>query len=154
MTVLDERSLASSLDAAALSEAERRTVRRLLVYLRGELGADLHAVWLYGSRARGEADIEETDPDLKSDIDLLAIVDSSRGWSPFGVEVIPLLNEAAKAEGESPVWYSVLVYDRERLRDRREIRSFFVQEVDRDKIVLYGSALDGSELGEGEGEPA
>jgi hypothetical protein len=34
----------------------------------------------------------------------------------------------------------------ERLRDRRRIRSFFIQEVDRDKIVLAGSALEGDEL--------
>jgi len=37
---------------------------------------------------------------------------------------------------------SVLVYDLERLRDRRQIRSFFIQEVDRDKVVLMGSPLD------------
>ncbi len=30
------------------------------------------------------------------------------------------------------------VYTPERIAQRREIRSFFTQEVDRDKVVLYG----------------
>ena len=131
-----------SLAGVTLSERERRVVERLLARLREELGDDLLAVWLYGSRARGDANIEETDPDRRSDVDLMVIVDPSRGASSFSWEVIPLVNEAADAEGDSPVWYSVLVYDIERLRDRRRIRSFFIQEVDRDKIVLHGSGLE------------
>jgi predicted nucleotidyltransferase len=130
------------LASAALSERERRVVERLLARLRAELGDGLLAVWLYGSRARGEADVEETDPDRRSDIDLMVIVDPSRDANEFSWEVTPLVEEAADAEGDSPVYYSVLVYDAERLRDRREIRSFFFQEVDRDKIVLAGSGLD------------
>jgi predicted nucleotidyltransferase len=130
------------LAAAALTDAERGTVQRLIGLLDEELGSDLHAVWLYGSRARGDAAIDETDPDLKSDIDLMVLVDASRGWNPYGKEVIPLVNRAADAEEESPAWYSVHVHDREWLHDRRKIRSFFIQEVDRDKIVLHGSTLD------------
>lgn len=34
---------------------------------------------------------------------------------------------------------SLVVWDPEWLAHRRDIRSFFVQEVDRDKIVLHGS---------------
>jgi hypothetical protein len=49
---------------------------------------------------------------------------------------------AALAEGECPFTYSVHVYDPEWLRGRRKIESFFIQEVDRDKIVLAGSALE------------
>jgi hypothetical protein len=55
---------------------------------------------------------------------------------------IELLNELALAEGVSPVWYSFFIEDSEWLRSRREIRSFFVAEVDRDKIVLCGSGLE------------
>jgi predicted nucleotidyltransferase len=134
--------LDNALAAAALSEREQRVLSRLLAGLRKALGDDLLAVWLYGSRARGEANLEETDPDRRSDVDLMVIVDPARNAGAFGWDVIPLVEAAADAEGDSPVWYSVLVWDRERLRDRREIRSFFVQEVDRDKIVLAGSALE------------
>ena len=52
-----------------------------------------------------------------------------------------LSEEAALAEHESPFTYSVHVHDEEWLRRRREIESFFIGEVDRDKIVLAGSDL-------------
>jgi predicted nucleotidyltransferase len=129
-----------SLEAAALTARERRVVGRLLASLRDELGDDLLALWLYGSRARGEADLSATDPDRRSDIDLMAIVDPSRGWSPYGEQTLPLVTAAAEAEGDSPVWYSVLVYEPDYLQNRRKIRSFFIQDVDRDKIVLHGAA--------------
>jgi hypothetical protein len=38
------------------------------------------------------------------------------------------------------VFFSASVYDPQRVEQRREIRSFFIQEVDRDKIVLHGEA--------------
>jgi hypothetical protein len=66
--------LDSALVGAALSPRELVIVRRIVTNLREELGDDLLAVWLYGSRARGEADPAETGPDLRSDIDLMAIV--------------------------------------------------------------------------------
>lgn len=134
--------LEDALAAGALSEVERRTISRLVGVFRTELGEQLQAIWLYGSRARNEADPGETDPDRRSDVDILVVVDPSRDASEFSWEAIRLVEEAATAEGDSPVWYSVLVWDSERLRDRREIGSFFAQEVDRDKIVLAGSALD------------
>jgi predicted nucleotidyltransferase len=126
--------LESALDAAALSDVERRTLQRLVSVLRSELGEDLHAVWLYGSRARGER------PHAESDVDLMVIADG--GESRYGFRAHKLAHEVAGAEGSSPAWYSVYVYDPEWLRGRREIRSFFIQEVDRDKIVLFGSGLD------------
>jgi predicted nucleotidyltransferase len=137
--------LGAALDAAALNDRERRVLGRLLHSIREQLGDDLLAVWLYGSRARGEANVEETDPDRKSDIDMMVIVDPTRDANAVSWDIIPLVNAAAEAEGESPVWYSVRVYDADRLHNRREIRSFFFQEVDRDKIVLAGDALEGGE---------
>jgi predicted nucleotidyltransferase len=125
-----------------LTRRERRVVERLLVWLRGTLADDLLAVWLFGSRARGEVDLEEVDPDLRSDVDLMVIVGPGRDTGRLHRELAPHLERIADGEGDSPVWYSVLAYDIDRLRERRRVNSFFVQEVDRDKIVLFGDALD------------
>jgi predicted nucleotidyltransferase len=118
-------------------------VERLLGWLRDELGDGLLAVWLFGSRARREANLEELDPDRRSDVDLMVVVDSGLDESRIGWDLAPRLEEMADREGDSPVWYSVLVYDGDRLRERRQIHSFFVQEVDRDKVVLLGDGLEG-----------
>ena len=117
-------------------------MERLVARLREELGSDLLAVWLYGSRARGEADPNETDPDLRSDVDLLAIVDSSRDTEAAARWALSMVEAEADEIGDSPVYYSLRIFDTEWLRGRREIRSFFTREVDRDKLVLYGERLD------------
>jgi len=126
--------LSDVLAPASLTHAERRVVERLIEILRDELDSDLHAIWLYGSRARGET------PHPESDIDLMVIADGGSGR--YGMKSIELLNDVAYAEGVSPVWYSLFIGDPAWLRARREIRSFFIAEVDRDKIVLYGNALE------------
>jgi predicted nucleotidyltransferase len=128
-----EHETVDRLTAAQLTERERRTVKRFASRLNNVLGDDLCALWLYGSRARGTAHSE-------SDVDLLVIADGGRGR--YGRTVGDLGEEAAIAEGESPFNYSVHVHDPQWLQERREIESFFIQEVDRDKIVLAGSALD------------
>jgi predicted nucleotidyltransferase len=121
----------ATLDQASLSDVERRVLRRFVASLEKELGDDLNGVWLYGSRARGEP------PHDESDVDLL-VVTPRAGWDDFG-RLIALLHEAAWGEGSNPWRFSVQVYEPERLARRREIRSFFIQEVDRDKIVLAGA---------------
>ncbi len=131
-------------DDLSLTPRERRVVTRLLGWLREELGDDLLAVWLFGSRARGEADLTERDPDRRSDVDLMVVVDST-DTTALRWKLRPRLEAIADEEGESPVWFSVIAYDAERLRERRRIESFFIQEVDRDKVVLLGSGLDGAE---------
>ncbi len=133
------------LSTAALNETERRVVERLVARLRAEIGSDLLAVWLYGSRARGEADPTETDPDLRSDVDLLAIVDDSRNAEELSWWALPMVEAEADAEGDSPVYFSLRVFGADWLRGRRRIRSFFTQEVDRDKLVLAGGDLEGEE---------
>jgi hypothetical protein len=75
--------LQNALDEAALNECERRVVERIVARLREELGDDLLAVWLYGSRAPGEADPDETHHDRRSDIDMMAIVGPARDASAF-----------------------------------------------------------------------
>jgi predicted nucleotidyltransferase len=132
--------LNESLSAAALNERERLIVERLLGRLREEVGNDLLAVWLYGSRARGDADPTESDPDRRSDVDLLAIAEG--GDERYGKGVNALRFDVAEALGDSPFIFSVKVMDPEWLRGRREIDSFFIQEVDRDKLILYGDSLE------------
>jgi predicted nucleotidyltransferase len=133
------------LSAAALNEVERRVVERIVGRLRSEIGSDLLAVWLYGSRARGEADPTETDPDLRSDVDLLAIVGGSRSAEDLRRWAQPMVEAEGDAEGDSPVYYSLRVFDADWLRGRRRIDSFFIQEVDRDKLILAGDELEGDD---------
>lgn len=126
---LDDR-----LAGASLSEAERNTVRRFVSMMDNALGDDLRGLWLYGSRARGET------PRKDSDVDLLVIAEGDREHRRR--LAMDLSEDAALAEGECPFTYSVHVFDPEWLQGRRKIESFFIQEVDRDKVVLAGSALD------------
>ncbi len=128
-----EHATVDRLNAAELTESERRVVERFASRLDNEVGGDLRGLWLYGSRARGTAHPE-------SDVDLLVIADGGR--DRYGRIAGDLSEQAAIAENESPFRFSVHVYDPEWLRGRRAIESFFIQEVDRDKIVLAGSALD------------
>jgi predicted nucleotidyltransferase len=128
-----EQTIADRLNAAQLTKSERRAIERLASRLDSELGSDLRGLWLYGSRARGTAHPE-------SDVDLLVIAEGGR--TRYGRIAGDLSEEVAIAEGESPFNYSVHVQDPEWLQRRRKIESFFIQEVDRDKIVLAGSALD------------
>lgn len=117
--------------ATTLSESERRTLDRLVRSLRESFGVDLHAVWLFGSRGRGEP------PRGGSDVDLIVV--TTGGIRGDRGRVIDLLYDAAEAEGASPVFFSVHVCDPEWIAGRRAIADFFIQEVDRDKIVLAGS---------------
>lgn len=128
-----EQPTVDRLNAAQLTENERRAIERYASLLDDELGGDLRGLWLYGSRARGTAHPE-------SDIDLLVIAEGGR--DRYGRIAGDLSEEVAIAEGESPFNYSVHVHDPEWLHGRRAIDSFFIREVDRDKIVLAGSALD------------
>ena len=120
----------ASLDEASLSPVERRVVERLVDLLEAEFGPHLSSIWLYGSRARGER------PHPESDVDILVVAD--RGRPDDDLRVIELLFEAARAEGASPADFSTHLYDPDRVAQRRKIRSFFFQELDRDKIVLAG----------------
>ena len=120
----------SVLAEASLSDAEHRVLERLGSALEAEFGSRLRSVWLYGSRARGEK------PHPESDVDLLVVLDRSSMDDDH--RVYDIVWSAAEKVGVSPVLFSTLVYDVDRIAQRREIRSFFIQEVDRDKIVLFG----------------
>ena len=121
-----------ALAEASLSPAERRALDRSVSALQREFGARLRSVWLYGSRARGET------PHPESDVDLLVVLER-RHWQD-DCEVRRLVSDAAETEGLSSVFVSTQIYGVEEIAQRREIESFFIQEVDRDKIVLFGDA--------------
>jgi len=119
-----------SLDTASINDAERRTLDRLVNLLQSRLGGDLVAIWLYGSRARGD------EPHEESDIDLMVV--TKGGWDDARL-VIDLVFDAAEAEGTNPASFSTQTVPPEWIAQRREIQSFYLREVDRDKIVLSGT---------------
>ena len=71
-------------------------------------------------------------------MDLLVVLDHFSWQDDW--EVHRIVSDAAEAEDLSPVFFSTQTYDVERIAQRRDIKSFFIQEVDRDKIVLFGEA--------------
>jgi uncharacterized protein len=111
----------------SLSPDEERVIERWIEVLREEI--DLESVWLFGSRARDE---QRED----SDVDLLVITrgnperDRRRVWKT--------IDDVAWAMGVNPAVFVPHTWDRVWLEGRREIGSFFIQEVDREKVVLFG----------------
>lgn len=120
-----------ALDATSLTTRERHALEHAVRELGESLGEDLEAVWLFGSRARGEPPREE------SDVDLLVIARDVRRRRE---QILDVVWDAAEAEGAKPAFFSVHVHDAVWLARRREIEAFFIQEVDRDKVVLAGHA--------------
>ena len=118
-----------TLTEASLTESERRALDRLVTELGASFGARLKSVWLYGSRARAEK------PRPESDIDVLVVVEPM--LDNDDLRAIQARRQAPAGEGHS-VPLSVHVMSSERLANRRAIESFFIREVDRDKIVLLG----------------
>jgi predicted nucleotidyltransferase len=120
---------APPLDRASLDPPCRRALERLIAGLRNELEEDLLALWLYGSSARGEARHPE------SDIDLLLI--TRRGDADWQ-RAYRVLYAVAERERISPMQFSLKLVDPGWVAERRAIDSFFIREVDRDKLVLIG----------------
>lgn len=114
---------------AALDERERVLLDRLVATFREAYADDLHGVWLYGSRARGERTHGE------SDIDLLVITRSERSDE----QLIPLTWAVLDELGIRGVAIDVRQRSLGWVADRRRIDSFFLRDLDRDKIVLYGA---------------
>lgn len=121
----------SSLEEASLEPRERRVLERLVTSLEREFGPDLRSIWLYGSRARGET------PRSESDVDLIVV--ANRADPDDQLRAIQLVVEIALEEEANPARFSIKLFAPEYVEQRRQIRSFFMQEVDREKIVLTGS---------------
>jgi predicted nucleotidyltransferase len=122
----------TTLAETTLSHDERMLVELLVEELRARLKDELHAVWLFGSRARGEQ------PSSESDVDVLVLVDDASWDGRMYVRTV--LDDAAR-ELDLDAWtwsFSVHVHTPAWLAQRREIRSFFIAEVDRDKVSLVG----------------
>jgi hypothetical protein len=119
---------------APLREPDTHASPQFAALLRARLGPALHAVWLYGSRARGEPPSHED-----SDVDLLVLVDDD-SWDRGKRLVHEAFDDAARELGLECLWFSVRIHTPEWLEGRREIKSFFIAEVDRDTIVIEGSA--------------
>ncbi len=122
--------MAATIDEATLDDAERSALERLPEALAEALGDDLVAVCLYGSRARGE------EPGPERDIDLMVIARGGRRkhWR----RVWEVIERVAPEVGASPIFFAPHVADPAWIEGRRRIGSFFIEEVDRDKIVLLG----------------
>ena len=73
-------------------------------------------------------------------MDVLVLVDDDSWARKEGIRA--LLHETAhELELDEVAWsFSVHVHTPAWLRRRREIRSFFIEEVDRDKVVVAGQA--------------
>jgi predicted nucleotidyltransferase len=123
----------ATLADASLSADERRLLERFVEVLRGRLGDELQAVWLFGSRARRERLAED------SDVDVLVLVGEA-SWD-VKMRVRGMLDEVARELGlRAAAWsFSIHVNTPAWLAQRRQIESFFIAEVDRDKIALCGS---------------
>ncbi|MDX6651873.1 MAG: hypothetical protein QOJ38_654 [Solirubrobacterales bacterium] len=123
-----------TLATTSLREVERERLETFVELLKRDLGDRLLAVWLYGSRARGEAPGGED-----SDVDLLVLTeDASRDRKRVG----DLAWQAGDGSRRGTVELSPTVGDLDWLAERRSIEAFFIKEVDRDKVVLFGDSFD------------
>jgi predicted nucleotidyltransferase len=124
----------TTLSQASLSTDERALLARFAAELSSEKDMEPHAIWLFGSRARGEQ------PGEDSDVDVLVLVEDA-SWEGK-MRVHAAFQAASRAlDLQALTWsFSVHINTPAWLEQRRGINSFFIAEVDRDKIVLSGSA--------------
>jgi predicted nucleotidyltransferase len=119
----------TTLATTSLDARERLLLKRFAERLRSRSENRPHAVWLFGSRARGDQ------PSEHSDVDVLVIVDDD-SWQAKS-RIHDTLQEVARELILQPLtWsFSVHIHTPSWLMHRREIRSFFIAEVDRDKVA-------------------
>lgn len=122
----------ATLAQASLSTEERTLLTRFSSELYAEAELEPDAVWLFGSRARGEQLTEDSDVDV-----LVLLKDAS--WAAK-MRVHAALQSAARELDLQALTFSFSIHVNTLawLKQRREIRSFFIAEVDRDKIIVTG----------------
>ncbi len=122
----------TTLAQASLSTDERALLTLFSSALNAEQSLEPKAVWLFGSRARGEPPAED------SDVDVLVLLEDS-SWAAKARVHDALQSAARELDLQALTFsFSIHVNTPAWLEQRREIRSFFIAEVDRDKIVLQG----------------
>jgi len=122
----------ATIAAASLNAKERRMLDRLIGLLEREYGEELLAVWMFGSRARGDAHEH-------SDIDLMVV---TTGGHEDERRVSELVDEV---EDDDELHWSLiraLVVGPATIAKRRRAETWLQLEVDRDKIVLRGGEVD------------
>lgn len=122
-----------TLDDSSLDDVERKVVEQLAEALRDRFGDRMLGLWLYGSSARGERRHEF------SDVDLMVIVDEQQKSDENAAHHLAW-DLVFQLDADWPM-VSVRVRDRAWLADRRAIDAFFIQEIDRDRIVVTGEAV-------------
>jgi len=127
----------TTVTATSLSPAEQRAVDRFVRLLTAQLGDELLAVWLFGSRARGEP-VGDDD----SDVDMIVITRTGEERDL----VRRLADAAARTEGLVLLPLHPMVFEPAWVAERRAIDHFLLREIDTDRVVLYGS--EGGEFGE------
>jgi predicted nucleotidyltransferase len=122
-----------TLAQASLNADERALLMRFAAELSRQEDVKPHAIWLFGSRARAEQ------PTEYSDVDVLVLVEDA-SWAGK-MRVHAALQAAARSLGLQALTlsFSIHINTPAWLEQRREIHSFFIAEVDRDKIVLSGA---------------
>jgi predicted nucleotidyltransferase len=122
----------TTLAQASLSTDERALLMRFAAELSSKREVPTRAIWLFGSRARGERPRED------SDVDVLVLLEDA-SWAAK-MRVHAALQSAARELNLQALTFSFSIHVNTPawLEQRREIHSFFVAEVDRDKIVLQG----------------
>ncbi len=120
----------ATLAETSLTEPERQAVDEFVRALERGLGPGLRSVWLYGSAARGAERGED------SDVDLMVITADD----PPDDLLIHQLSTRVSIAGGGVVSLAPQAWSERRLHERREIGSFFAQELDRDKVVLHGAS--------------
>jgi type I restriction enzyme R subunit len=124
-----ERTWRDRLAGTFLTDPERTAVKRFVKRVQESLGDDLQAIWLYGSKARGDAS-------EASDVDLLVL---ARGGRQLHRQlVVGIARELETQQGDGHAVLSATVQDRDWLAERRALEDFFVRDLDREKIVLFG----------------
>lgn len=123
----------TALSETSLSVEERALLERFASELRS--GSDRaktghEVVWLFGSRARGEKPRED------SDVDVLVLTNDASWENKLRIHDA-LQTAACALDLQALTWsFSIHINTPTWLEDRRRIHSFFVAEVDRDKISL------------------